>query len=77
MLDLVADEPVVVQRLQMVAGRRLAVGRRSAGEEVCAGMEDRRPRRGRTGREVERSCERYKACAARSSSSKSGTSAVS
>ena len=77
MLDLVADEPVVVQRLQMVAGRRFAVGRRSAGEEVRAGMDDRRPRRGRAGRKVERSRERYKACAARSSSSKSGTSAVS
>jgi hypothetical protein len=75
--ELVADQPVVVQRLQMVARRRFAVSGRSAGEEVRAGVKDGRPRRGCPGREVERSAERYKACAARRSSSKSGTSAVS
>jgi len=75
--ELVADEPVVVQRLQMVARRGFAVSGRSAREEVRAGVEDGRPRRGCPGREVERSAERYKACAARRSSSKSGTSAVS
>src|SRR6476659_1480904 len=75
--ELVADEPVVIQRLQMVARRGFAVSGRSAREEVRAGVEDGRPRRGYAGREVERSAERYKACAARRSSSKSGTSAVS
>ena len=39
--------------------------------------EHRGPRRRDAGGEVERGGERYKACAARSSSSKSGTSAVS
>ena len=53
------------------------VGGRAARKEVRAGVEDRRPRRGRARREVQNSPERYKACAARSSSSKSGTSAVS
>jgi hypothetical protein len=77
MLQLVADQPVVVQRLQVVAGGRLAVGRCAAGEELRPGVLERRPRRGRSGREVQGSAERYKACAARSSSSKSGTSAVS
>ena len=75
--ELVADEPVVIQRLQMVARRGFAVSGRSAREEVRAGVEDGRPRRGYPGREIERSAERYKACAARRSSSKSGTSAVS
>jgi hypothetical protein len=40
-------------------------------------MLDGRPGRGYSGREVQGKAERYKACAARSSSSKSGTSAVS
>ena len=75
--ELVADEPVVVQGLQMVARRGFAVSRRSAREEMRAGVEDGRPRRGYPGREVERNAERYKACAARRSSSKSGNSAVS
>ena len=77
MLELMADEPVVVQRLQMVARRGFAVGGRAAREEVRARVQNRGPGRGYAGREIQSSAERYKACAARSSSSKSGTSAVS
>jgi len=76
-LELMADEPVVVQGLQVVARRRFAVGRRATREKVRPGVLDRRPRRGCPSREVQSSAERYKACAARSNSSKSGTSAVS
>src|SRR5439155_9892914 len=76
-LELVADEPVVVQRLQVVAGGSFAVRGRPAREEVRARVQDRRPGRGHAGREIQSSAERYKACAARRSSSKSGTSAVS
>jgi hypothetical protein len=76
-LELVAYEPVVVQRLQVVARRRFSVGRRAAREEVRPGVLERRPRRGCACREVQGGAERYKACAARTSSSKSGTSAVS
>ena len=76
-LQLVTDEPVVVQRLQVVSRRRFAVRGRAPGHELRARVEDGRPRRGNAGREVERGRERYKACAARSSSSKSGSSAVS
>jgi hypothetical protein len=61
----------------MVARRGLAVGGRAAREEVRTGVEDGGPRRGDAGREVQRGAERYKACAVRRSSSKSGTSAVS
>jgi len=77
MLELVADEPIVVERLQMVSGRSLAVCRSTTREKVGSGVQDRRPGRRHTGGEVQRGPERYKACAARSSSSKSGTSAVS
>ena len=71
------DEPVVVEGLQVIAGRRLAVGGRTSREEVRACIADGRPRRRDARREVERGAERYIACAARTSSSKSGTSAVS
>src|SRR3989442_158728 len=74
-LELVADEPVVVQRLQVVAGGSFAVCGRAAREEVRASVQGRRPGRGRGGREIQSRAERYKACAARRSSSKSGTSA--
>ena len=76
-LELVSDEPVVVQRLQMVSGGRFAVRGSTAGEEVRAGVQDCRPRGRDPCAQVERNAERYIACAARSSSSKSGTSAVS
>ena len=75
--ELMADEPVVVEGLQVVARRRFAVARSVTREEVRPGVLDRRPRRGCPSREVQRSAEGYKACAARSNSSKSGTSAVS
>ena len=58
----------------MVAPRRLAVSRRAAGEEVAAGAVELRPGGGEPGGEVERDCEPYKARAAASSASKSGTS---
>ena len=45
-LQLVADEPVVVQRLQVVARRRLAVGRCASREEVRPSVLERGPRRG-------------------------------
>ena len=72
-----ADEPEVVERLQVVTRGGLTVRRRTTREEVGADVQDRRPGRRCSGCEVERGPERYKACAARSSSSKSGTSAVS
>lgn len=77
MLELVADEPEPVVRLQVVARRRLAVARRAAGEEVRARVQDGRPRRRDACGEVERYDEAGKAEAAASSSSKSGTSVVS
>src|SRR4029077_20394990 len=76
-LELMADEPVVVEGLQMIAGRRFAVGGRTAGQELRACVGDGRPGRRHACREVKRGAERYIACAARTSSSKSGTSAVS
>ena len=74
MLDLVAEEPEVVARLQVVAGRRLAVALAAAGEEVVADVDDPRDCREQRGREEDRRGERYKACAAAISSSKFGTS---
>jgi hypothetical protein len=41
-LDLVAEEPQVVRGLQMVAGRRLPVAGRAAGEELAADVLDAR-----------------------------------
>ena len=77
MRKLVADEPEVVLRLQVVAGGGLARHRRRVREEVRAGVLQRGPGRDDPGTEVERADESYKARAAESSSSKSGTSAVS
>ena len=77
MLELMTDEPPVVQRLQVVPGRRLAVTWRAAGEKVRPRVENRGPRRGDSGGEVERAGERYEARAAASNASKSGTSEVS
>ena len=77
-LELVADEPEVVLGLQVVAGRRLAVARGRAARGSAsrrgwsAGQVAATP-----APQVERADERYKARAAASSSSKSGTSAVS
>src|SRR6476659_7373811 len=73
-LELVADEPVVVQRLEVVPGRGLAVPRRSAREEVRARVHDGGPRRADPRYEVEEERERYEARTARSSSAKSGSS---
>ncbi len=77
MFELVADEPEVVLGLEVVARGRLARNRCRLGEEVRAGVLERGPGRERPSAEVERADERYKARAAESSSSKSGTSAVS
>jgi hypothetical protein len=60
-LSLVADQPQVVERLEMVSGRSLAAAVRAAGHEVRAGVEDRRPGRGDTRDQVERDGEDYKA----------------
>jgi hypothetical protein len=76
-LELVADEPEVVLGLEVVAGRRLAGNCCRAREEVGSGVLKRRPGRHDPRAQVERTDERYKAWAAESSSSKSGTSAVS
>jgi hypothetical protein len=76
-LELMPDEPVVVERLQMIAGRGFALCRPTARHELGAGMLHCGPRRRDTTCEIERDCERYEGCAARSNSSKSGTSAVS
>src|SRR5207244_595017 len=75
--ELVADEPPVVQRLQMVPRRGLPVPGRAAREEVGPRMEDRGPRGRDPGGEVHRAGERYEACGAASSASNSGPSVVS
>src|SRR6184192_2368728 len=67
-LQLVPDEPVVVQRLQVVARRGLAVRGGASGQEVRAGVQDRGPGGCDRSRQVQRGTERYIACAARSSS---------
>jgi hypothetical protein len=72
-----ADEPEVVLGLEVVSSGGLARDRRRVGEEVRAGVLQRRPGRYDPGAEVKRADESYKARAAESSSSKSGTSAVS
>src|SRR4029077_277217 len=64
-------------RLQVVARRRLARNRRPAREEARARVRELRGHRDEPGAEGERDEERYKARAAESSSSKSGTSAAS
>jgi hypothetical protein len=61
----------------VVAGRRLTRNCCRVREEVRVGALKRRPGRHDPGAQVERADERYKARAAESSSSKSGTSAVS
>src|SRR5262249_12271261 len=76
-LELVPDEPVVPERLEVVARGCVAVARRAARQEVRACVLHRRPRRRDAGGEVQRDGERYEAGAARSTSSKFGTSAVS
>jgi hypothetical protein len=76
-LELVADEPEVVLGLEVVAGGCLTGDGCRAREEVRAGVLERGPGRDDPGAEVEGADERYKARAAESSSSKSGTSAVS
>src|SRR5205823_7087099 len=76
-LELVAHQPEVVDGLQVVAGRRFSVNRLGAGGEVGAEVGRGRPHRREPHGEVEPAGERYKARAAESSSSKSGTSAVS
>ena len=75
--ELVPDEPEVVLGLQVVACRRLAGNRCPAREEARARVRELRRHRDEAGAEVERDEERYKARAAESSSSKSGTSAAS
>jgi hypothetical protein len=63
-LDLVARQPEVVERLEVVARRGLAVTGSAAGEEARAGVLDGGPGRGDSRAEVERAGERYEACAA-------------
>ena len=77
MLELVADEPEVVLGLEVVAGGRLAGDGCRASEEMRARVLECGPGRDDPGTEIEGADERYKARAAESSSSKSGTSAVS
>src|SRR6185437_17060671 len=75
--ELVADEPEVVFGLQMVAGCGLGGHDRAARHEPRAEVVELRRHRQQPGAEVQRDEERYKARAAESSSSKSGTSAAS
>ena len=42
-LELMSDEPVVIERLQVVSRRGLAVRGRTSGEEMRTSMQDRRP----------------------------------
>jgi hypothetical protein len=67
----------VVLGLEVVAGGRLAGDGCRARQEMRVGMLERGPGRDDPGSDVEGADERYKARAAESSSSKSGTSAVS
>src|SRR4051794_22068785 len=76
-VELVPDEPEVVLGLQVVARRRLAGHGGPAREEARPRVRELRRHRQQPGAEVERDEERYKARAAESSSSKSGTSAAS
>src|SRR5919198_2084174 len=75
-LDVVADEPEPVRRLQVVAGSRLSVAGGAPGQEMRAEVPDCRRCGHEPGNDVEAAGERYKARAARSSSSKSGTSSL-
>ena len=76
-LHLVPDQPEVVDGLQVIADRGLAVDRLGPRREVRPEVLGRRPHRREADGDVERAGESYKARAAESSSSKSGTSAVS
>jgi hypothetical protein len=53
-LELMAEEPEVPARLQVVARRHLAGRRPRAGEEVRVDVQDRRPRRCEAADRVER-----------------------
>ena len=77
MLELVSDEPELVAGLQVVALGRLPVAGAALGHERRVHVPGTGPRRQETCPEVERAGERYKARAAASSSSKSGTSPAS
>jgi hypothetical protein len=77
MLELVADEPELVAGLQVVARGGRAVSGPALGHEGRVQVPDPGPCRPETCPEVERAGERYNACAAASSSSKSGTSPAS
>ena len=76
-VELITDEPPVVQRLQVIPRRRIAVPRRPTGEELRTRVQHGRPRGGNSGRDVEDDRERYEARAAASNASKSGSSEVS
>ena len=77
MLQVVSDQPEVVGGLKMVAGCGLAVARGPCGQEMGAGMQDRRRGGDDSGDEVESAGKSYKARAASSKASKSGTSSCS
>ncbi len=64
MLELMADEPVVVQRLEVISRRGLAVAGGAPREEVRTRVQDGRPGGADPCREVEEERERYKARAA-------------
>ena len=75
--DLVARQPQLPERLQVIARRRLPAGGQALGEEAVVGLAQRRPGRGDPGKQVDAEDERYNACAAPTIGSRSGTSASS
>jgi hypothetical protein len=73
-LDLVPNEPELVPRLQVISGRDLSLNRATPRPKGLVPVPGTGPRRKEARPEVEGDRERYNACAAASSSSKSGTS---
>ena len=73
-LELVPHEPQLVARLQVISGRDRPRRRRAARPKGLVPVPGTGPRREEACPEVEGDRERYNACAAASSSSKSGTS---
>jgi hypothetical protein len=72
--ELMAGEPELPDRLQVVAGRHLAACRQALSQEAVIRVPERRPGRDDACPEVDGQDEGYKACAAARMASRSGTS---